>query len=286
MTSKRTDVLSLTTSPAASIQNATRQLEHVSILEELFRDGSETCVPFPNDLFDAVIQINYLRAISAHSVSDDSSGILFATSVQTLLERILCFSVTEWAERKASEYDTGTAVTTAKPPSGFLEPVFDNWLRIAHVYHAAVVLYAVRSLTLDIPSLFLAHNPSDPASSLISAPDLHDNTRHILSRNLHLVFSSRKEEKKALGKALVWPLFVAGIEAGDHEDGVDEREFISSALLSLTTSIGSLNLRDAETFLRCYWQRNSMRGYSPLSHDRLRWDEIFTDVEGRCAFFM
>lgn len=272
--------------PVISIPDASRQLEYASLLDELFRDGTETCVPCPNDLFDALIQINYLRAVSICSVCDDSSGISFTTSVQTLLERILSFSVTEWAERKALEYGTDTVVALAKSNPGFLQPSLDNWLRIASVFHAATILYAIRSLALDIPSLLLAQTLLDPDSPHISVDDLHESTRQTLYKTIHAIFSSQKEDEKIIQKVIVWPLFVAGIEAGDYDDAADEREFISRKLRSLSTYLVGLNIRDAEAFLRCYWHRNSTKGYSSSFHDRRRWDEIFTGVQGRCAFFM
>jgi hypothetical protein len=282
-TIERTDVLSVTTSPPVSLLEASRQLEYSPLLEEFFHDGAETCIPCPNELFDGIIQINYLRAVSIHSVCDDSSGISFAISVQSLLQRILSFPATAWAERKAFEYGAGTAVTLEKPIPGFLQPSKDNWLRIASVYHAATILYGIRSLALDIPSLLLEQNPLDPASPHITVETLHETMRQTLSQNIRAIFSSQKEDQRILTKVIVWPLFVAGIEAGDSQDGDEEKEFIASALRSLTTRIASLNLRDTERFLSRYWRQNS---YSSSFYDRRRWDEIFAGVQGRCAFFM
>lgn len=206
--------------------------------------------------------------------------------MQTLIERILSFHMAEWAERKAFEYGTGTVISLAKPTPGFLQPSLDNWLRIARVFYSATILYAVRSLALDIPDLHLAQCPPDPDTPHISVEDLHERTRRTLYHDIHSICTSQKEDQKNVKKVLVWPLLVAGIEAGDYVDAAEEREFIASNIRSLSTYVGSLNLRDTEAFLRSYWHQNSTRAYPSSFYERRRWDEIFSGAHGRRAFFM
>lgn len=151
------DVMSATTTDHLPLQDAERALEYRALIPGFFRNGLETCLPCPNDMFDAIIRINHLRAtVEAgcydHDNDDDEneSASVLRSSVRDLLQSILSFSVTAWATERADEYNANSNVDVEYAEKHrFIVPAWDDWLRIGGAYHSAVLLYCIRSLALD-----------------------------------------------------------------------------------------------------------------------------------------
>jgi hypothetical protein len=262
-----------------------KQMEYLPLLTNVFRDGTETTIPCPNELFDAIIRINYLRVVT-QPVCDDDSRDSSEEVIKDLLQSVLSFSPNGWANNKALEYGTDSIVPVSKPIPNFVWPGKENWLRVATIFQAAVILYCIRSLALDFPNMLVMHRaPGQDTDAPIKIEHLHSSTRKVLFNDLYEVFSSTNEDVRILGKVLIWPLFVAGVEAGEDANATRERELISVAFRSLSTSIGSLNLRDAEAHLQRYWCC-TVSNADPCFLDRRRWEEVFSGVHGRRAFFM
>ena len=285
----RADVMSATAVPGPlSIIETSQQMAYCEIIPELFQDGSETSVPIPNELFDAIIHINHLRAILGNpGITEEvvyrGDIISLKRSISALLQRIISFSMSQWADRMVSRYKVNTNRSVpAERRSGFIDPGKDGWLQIARAYHAATVIYCVRSLALDNTELVCTPQTSDQsAQSYVSITDIHLVAKQTLFKTLK-VLASHKADEPFLGKLVTWPFFVAGIEAATDSDATEVRQVVSSSLLYLSILLGALNLRDTRSFLMNLWSQTCDRG----EHGRQRWSDLLQDVQGRCAYFM
>jgi hypothetical protein len=208
------DVMSATTLGSLPVNEAQRQLGYLPLLDTLYDDGSGTCMPCPNELLDAIIQINHLRATSPSAlglVQDGGSNgfhhdpatqhTVFKAAVRDLLNVILSFSAPRWASKMMQRYASEAAnIPKAKPNSRFIQPTRDDWLRIGGVYHAAVLVYCIQSLALDFDELLRVPCPTDAAEPLpmsqstgLSSSDIHGNANkevtssYVTIHDIHLV---------------------------------------------------------------------------------------------------
>ncbi|WEW61603.1 hypothetical protein PRK78_007094 [Emydomyces testavorans] len=281
------DIMSATTTSALPIKEAARQLEYRELISDIFQNGSETCVLCPNALLDAIIQINHLRALRHHPIETcTNTG---ENTVRSIMQSILSFPLSEWADSRSNHYSqTAADALIGEARSGFIQPTRNDWFQIASIYYAAVLLYCIRSLALDLSDELLSQprvlGPSDPAVSYVAVKEIQTMARHILFDCLHTVLSPKEYEKRPLEKVLIWPIFIAGVEAAMDPEYVDERRFIADALHNMSKALGTLTLRDAKLFLRELSSRMSERDRAATS--QLWWDDIFRNVKGRCAFFM
>ncbi|KAH7091343.1 fungal-specific transcription factor domain-containing protein [Paraphoma chrysanthemicola] len=192
------------------------------------RDSYNLIFPYnlcPPALFFLTIRTNHLRA--------RASAVLFAGEIdpghaleaQDLLAEIEAFSPEDWAQPGAS---------------------YDEWLCIGIVYQAAVALYttmSLQSLTILPSSLEMNSMRSIHAARLVEA----------LTEAL---------KSPRLVNFLIWPLVVAGVEAGFGDDAT--RYWIGQQLSELSRRLGTSSPLKAQAVLRRYWAR-----------EEPGWDECF-----------
>lgn len=283
--------MSATTTAALPLPEANRQLEYRELIPDLFQNGFETCVVCPNELLDSIIQINHLRALRHHSAkglnASDRSEVLGT------IQSILSFSVSEWADNMSSHYfRTAAKALVGEVRSGFIRPTRDDWVQISSIYYAAVLLYGIRSLALDLPEELLrvpcglerSHPTTTMMMSHVTIAEIQIVARQLLFDGLRTVSSPQKAKKAPLAKVLIWPIFVAGVEAAMDSECAGEESFICDVLHDLAKSIGTLTLRDAKVFL-CELKRrvSELDCGATLS---TWWEDIYENIKMRCAFFM
>ncbi|EAS27689.3 uncharacterized protein CIMG_10294 [Coccidioides immitis RS] len=281
------DIMSATTAAALPVAEATRQLEYCALIPDMFQNGLETCVICPNELLDAIIQINHLRSLRHYGIrsitgTDETVG-------KSIMQSIISFPVSEWADKMSAHYSkTAADVLIGETRSGFIQPTRDDWIQIATMYYAAVLLYCIRSLALDSLEEVLrvpcTLGSSESMVSYVTVEETQAVARQILFDRLGSVLSQGKRGKQALEKVLIWPIFIAGIEAAMDPRYAGRRRFVCEALHTLSRSLGTLTLRDAKVFLCGLWSRISKQDGNGIS--QYWWDDIFKGAKGRCAFFM
>ncbi|ODH44663.1 hypothetical protein ACO22_00820 [Paracoccidioides brasiliensis] len=286
------DVLGATTSRnVLSMSDASRQLGYSKDLPHIFCNGSESFVPCPNELFDYIIRINYFRALSAHAVGTNNMMIDFA-NIQMLLQNILSFSAPNWADGMVQHYANTAVIPHRKTTGDFIiRPDRDIWLQIATIYQAAILLYCIRSLALDFQGLILASYSSDTAADMISyvtVQDIQIVARQTLSDHLGKIFAPGSDLlRQSLARVVTWPLFIAGVEAGDHfEDATALRKLVLSAFGRLSRALGTLHFRDARAFLENEYRRRDSISIAGNPDYRCWWDDVFEQLPDRCAFFV
>ncbi|KAG5299682.1 C6 transcription factor [Histoplasma capsulatum G186AR] len=286
------DVLGGTTSrQVLSMDDISRQLGYVGDLSHIFHNGSETFVPFPNELFECVIQINYYRTLSMDAIGTNGMLMDFGNDIQSLLQRILSFSAAGWADSMTKYYSATSVVPHGDAAGEFIQPDRSHWLQIAAIYQSAVLLYCIRSLALNFEGLILASCASDATPDMISyvtVQDIQIVARQTLSDNLGKIFTPESDlRRQSLARVVTWPLFVVGIEAGDDfEDALTLREFVTSSFMRLSRALGTLNYRDARAFLVSEYNRRDNIRHAGNSDYQCWWNDVFEHLPDRCAFFM
>ncbi|KAM5435278.1 hypothetical protein MferCBS31731_006243 [Microsporum ferrugineum] len=287
-----TDVLSFTTiSASLPILDTRRQLEYVEIISDVYQNGSGTCFPCPNELFDAIIQINHLRALSENAIvevgQEDGSTASFKAAVHALLEKILSFPIASWADQMDDRCSQQPAsFTRSDPKKAYLRPTRDDWVHIASVYHAATAIYCVRSLALGLDELlhvsFMVDQPIPP--SYVSTSDVLLVAKKILFDRLREILVTVTDPRKSFIKVLVWPMFVAGVEAAVDPEAGEIRTLLESVLRRLCRSLGTLSICGLRNFLMALWDHvGQIDGYE---QHLWSWSELLMLSPGRSIFFM
>ncbi|EFR03660.1 hypothetical protein MGYG_06656 [Nannizzia gypsea CBS 118893] len=328
------DVMTYTTiSSSLPMLDARRQLEYSEIIPEVYQNGSGTCVPCPNELFDAIIQINHLRAVAeSQSQSQSQSGIVelvqdqedgspgstassnsnsnnnsLKASVHALLQNILSFPIASWADAmhdQSGHHPVGCS--KSDPKKAYLRPERADWVRIASIYHAATAIYCVRSLghLLDADELLHVSVPcpatttsasssfsSSPSTSYVSTSDILSVAKQILFDKLREVLVTVTDPRQSFVKVLLWPMFVAGVEAALDTDNeaAEFRSLLESVLRRLCRSLGTLSICGLRNFLLALWehlgQLQSQSQFQSHPHS-WSWSELMMLSPGRSVFFM
>ncbi|PGG97903.1 hypothetical protein GX51_07077 [Blastomyces parvus] len=285
------DVLAGTTSQKVlSMVAVSRQLGYLEDIPFIFHNGSETFVPCPDKLFECIIQINYYRTLSVQAIGTDRMPMNFGNDVQSLIQSILSFSAAGWADSMTQYYTASSVTPRGKAMGEFIQPDRSNWLQIATIYQSAVLLYCIRSLALNFEGLILATCASDATPDMISyvtVQDIQIVARQTLSDNLANIFTPDSDlRRQSLARVVTWPLFVAGIEAGDHFEGaLALREFVTSSFMRLSRALGTLHYRDARDFLLSEYSRRDSIRCAGDSEYQCWWNDVFELLPDRCAFF-
>ncbi|DAA75732.1 TPA_exp: putative C6 transcription factor [Trichophyton benhamiae CBS 112371] len=309
------DVMSYTTiSSSLPMLDARRQLEYTDIIQEVYQDGSGTCIPCPNQLFDAIIRINHLRALaesysnstiielqdldredaspssSSTSTTTSSSTSTLKTSIHALLQDILSFPIASWADTMHQQTVTqqqASSCSRLDPKKAFLRPDRPDWVRIASIYHAATAIYCVRSLghLLDQDQLLhvsFSASTSTPTASYVSVSDILLVARKILLETLREVLLTVSDPRKSFVKVMLWPMFVAGVEAAvdSRPETVQFRSLLESVLRRLCRSLGTLSICGLRNFLLSLWE------HARLHPHLWSWSELMALSPGRSVFFM
>ncbi|EGD92211.1 hypothetical protein H112_00287 [Trichophyton rubrum D6] len=300
------DVMSYTTiSSSLPMLDARRQLEYTDVIQEVYQDGSGTCIPCPNQLFDAIIRINHLRALAescsspaiielqdldredGSPSSSTSSTTSLKASVHALLQDILSFPIASWADSMHQQTVTRqqAAYSRSDPKKAFLRPDRADWVRIASIYHAATAIYCVRSLgqLLDPDQLLHVSFPSTTSTaSYVSMSDILLVARKILREKLREVLLTVSDPRKSFVKVMLWPMFVAGVEAAVdcQPETVQFRSLLESVLRRLCRSLGTLSICGLRSFLLSLWE------HARLHPHLWSWSELMALSPGRSVFFM
>ncbi|OIW24740.1 hypothetical protein CONLIGDRAFT_685687 [Coniochaeta ligniaria NRRL 30616] len=217
-----------TTSPASD-QVAVASFVHViGLIKDLYGMGIYPPFPCAEYLFLDMGSINHLRARTVDPVEAENNNFKsLVAEAHSLLDHISAFSPEEWAEANSSEFK-------------------DEWLLVARIYHCAVTLYCISSLQ----SLGL----------LPSTPQMQ--TRRAGQRDRLMVLLAEGFASPLLKKSLIWPLVVAGFEAGDGSDF--ERRFVATHLEDQSRELGSSQPLVAKAVFERFW-----------SGGKTRWDDCF-----------
>jgi hypothetical protein len=253
-----------TTGPPMTLEKARRQLEFINLLSVLYGNGLSTSVPCPPDLFASVIRANHLRSLTkwANSSQKDTHP-----AVLEILNQIGSFSPENWAaEVVFAQNPDVTDVTTSSKWSddesaicGDQTPSFSGWLCLANAYQCAVALYC-------IVSLCDAEYSEECDTAGIGC---FSSIRTSYLRALRQSLSEIAENNHQLGKLVLWPLVIAGLEI--HANDESSKFLIRHQLKSASVSLGTSSPLVAEELLVRLW---SCRDGSSCG-SRRRWDDIF-----------
>ncbi|KAK9419381.1 putative Fungal-specific transcription factor domain-containing protein [Seiridium unicorne] len=306
------DVMAATTAPSTHrcMYSATTMALHYWEIEPgIFQSNLAISMPCPEELFQVLILVNYLRAISSKKnlTSRRHAG------TRMVLEKLQSFSAVQWAmkmkgfrgwkpsgdgvdfDTTASEHGETSSPPTAKGPrsqgttpisskpsptlkreaSDTPEPtaqITDLWLNIGIVYRSAVLLYAIRTLIADL---------SEDKDILFTKDSPHLNLealclehRRALVECLTPIFSDATNAHQ-FGKLVYFPMFVCGMELGSADKEV--QDFVAQGLETVGTACGTLGPISAADELRGYWAASAEKGEG----EHVTWDEWF---EGKPDF--
>ncbi|KAK7957175.1 uncharacterized protein PG986_006397 [Apiospora aurea] len=272
--------------PVASLM----ALKYWEIEPNILRLLAATPNPCPEDVFQSIILINYLRTISR----DGKLRKRRQSGTRMVLDKILRFSPTEYAARmhnftgwKPNGKDVGFANSpdesqplppgsgsqrggsSSESPSSADSPSDqDLWLSVAAVYRAAALIYGLRTLVVDSEdddtTLLLPEEVTDVAA-------LREEACQTLTDTLTPVFSDQ-DTMYRIGKLVMWPLFILGMEV--HHRDLAQRKFFVDGFAMLSRMMGVLGPIGAIDELTHKWALDSER----TEGSRVAWDDYF---EGR-----
>jgi hypothetical protein len=249
----RLDIIGSTTSPHVEVHAAGRQLEVMSLLPVLYGNGLTTCFPCPPDLLSEVIRINHLRSRfpSVRAVNTDPALLRETkhSAALDILRRVRAFPTDKWAAEVV--VGLGGSDTAAS------EAGFSGWHAIATIYQSAIAIYCMASLFQDAEPC----TPGDTAPPGQLVPEVLASARKACSS---VLLSRLREVSRCaqLRKMILWPLFVAGVEA---EDEATER-FITGELQWISNALGGAAPLVAKDLLekRVWGLRSGRRSWDGL----------------------
>ncbi|RYP32550.1 hypothetical protein DL767_005162 [Monosporascus sp. MG133] len=332
------DVMAATTTPSTHkyMAVATSMALHYWEAEPgIFQSNLAVSSPCPEELFQTLILVNYLRSIS----HKDRLKSRRQSGTRMVLKKLRSFNPVEWATRMKGfkgwkktgdgvEFDTplrgarspsesqspepapqrgqtgfpasdhhhhhhhhhrhhhhhhhqhhqhnnlpsppyGTPPSLTDKSSGI--PESDLWLNIAVIYRAAIMLYTVRTLILDLREDKAFLYEEEPDLDIIT---LRLDARQQLAAALAPIFSDRASAR-TLGKLVFFPMFVCGMEAGPNDR--DLQDFIANGLERVGQACGTFGPIGAVDELRGKWAADAQ---APKG-THVTWDEYF---EGRPDF--
>jgi hypothetical protein len=179
----------------------------------------------PPTLFFSTIQISQLRASASTVLFSGTMDPAHSLEAQDLLTEIESFIPEDWAQ--PGEH-------------------YEEWLQVGTIYQSAVALYC----TMAFQSLTIL-----PSTLEMNAMRCIHGDR--LLANLRIAM-----ETPRLVKFMMWPMVVAGVEAGYR--GEATQYWIAKQLSELSRLLGTSSPLKAEAVLRRYWQK-----------EEKGWDECF-----------
>lgn len=332
---------------------ASMALHYWEVEPDIFQYNLGVSSPCPEELFQTLILVNYLRSI-AHK---DKLKSRRQSGTRMVLKKLRAFNPVKWATRMKSfrgwkktgdgvEFDeprtvrssSGGGATPGPEPepepepqrgqTGFPAsdyhhqhkhkyrnqyhhnlpsppystpgltaktsgiPESDLWLNIAIIYQAAILLYTIRTLILDLPEdkSFLYEATATGAGSAVagSGPEsgsggeadqqdfdedldlisLRLEARQALRSSLAPIFTDH-ESAKTLGKLVFFPMFVCGMEAGPNDR--DLQEFIAGGLERVGQACGTFGPIGAVDELRGKWAADA----AAPKGTHVTWDDYF-----------
>lgn len=247
--------MSFTTSPRSTVALTDSwindQIQYLESIPDLYKTGLSTCFACPTELFVDIIRINLLRA--AEQLATDIHQP--TASFRDILNNILRFSPLEWVATNLCDQNLAM-------PSDIqaIESMMSGWLSIAEIYHAAVTLYCLGSLT--------------PLSRFIQSASLISQARNASYSSIKFYLIkvlSTTDGTTHMRKLLLWPLVIAGIETGSDDSSF--RVFITTQLNLMSSALGTFAPIEARQFLESHW---TSLDNCPLSQEK-PWDLMFNE---------
>jgi hypothetical protein len=300
-----------TSSTHRNMYKATNMALHYWEAEQsFFQSILAISAPCPEELFQALIMINYLRSVSgmSHLTSRRHAG------TRMVLKKLLSFSAPKWANKMEGfagwkpsgdgvdfvgprfEQSEGSSPSSTEPmPSRTMTPILPTpplsisqgelsvshkpagiieanlWLHIGIVYQSAVTLYAIRTLILDLAEeKSFLHNSEMTKDINVDAVRLE--SRKALAEALAPFYSGLKNAHQ-FGKLVYFPMFVCGMETCNEEPAL--QNFVARGLETVGRACGTLGPISAADELKGYWNvcANEER--------HVTWDDYF---QGRPDF--
>ncbi|KAL7627773.1 hypothetical protein AAE478_001968 [Parahypoxylon ruwenzoriense] len=289
------DVMAAVTSPSTRIRMGVMKRlpdEYGDAEIGILRSILATSVPCPEELFSCLMIINYIRPIVTMGKHP---------WVQHVFGTIHSFNPTEWAKemkhfrgwnRTGDDVDFDMSHGQSQAPKqptllsseSYIQSslyssvdnsslrarstgaqVPDLWLSIGVVYHAAMFLYATRTLILDAP---LGKLSLDKEGQAADYKGLRLQARQTLVIWLTPLFRDIDSTRK-IGKLVFFPLFVCGMEVGPGEG--DLQNFILGALQKMHESLGTYGPATVMGQLKRKWATDA----AATTGCRLTWDHFF-----------
>jgi hypothetical protein len=289
--------------------NATKMALHYKEVEsDIFQWNLAISMPCPEELFQVLILVNYLRAIS----NKTNLIPLRQSGTRMVLAKLQSFSAPQWAMKmkgfkgwkssgdgvdfdvvgsgrqevsspstSSASQSQGATPTSSKPSpklkretSDTPEPaarITDLWLNIGIAYRSAIFLYAVRTLITDLPEDkgFLDTEGTAHLDLEVGCRD----SRQALAECLTPIFSDATNAHQ-FGKLVYFPMFVCGMELRSEDE--DFQDFVAHGLETVGIACGTLGPISAADELRSYWAASAEK-----EGEHITWDEWF---EGKPDF--
>lgn len=233
-----------------------------------------SCCPCPKALFEAIAPTNLLRA----SLCNDGSGSIqqpaeeTSRSIRSIMAGIANFSPQSWLTD-----------LTAIIPFQLSSP---DWLALISCYHAVTLLYCLRTLVFDTPfgdpailSSILADTFGTTVAETVRIGALRALFHH-LGCPLYSFGAAGLKADSVAWNVVVWPLFIAGFEAGG--EGLTSAEargmkaFVTDKLRHVTMLLGSRSVSDSQRLLEKCWASREIGGGTGLDCGPT-WDESFPE---------
>ncbi|KFY50404.1 hypothetical protein V495_00288 [Pseudogymnoascus sp. VKM F-4514 (FW-929)] len=248
------DVMSITTCPPSTISGARswihEQEQYLNIIPDIYKSGLSTCFACPTELFMGIIRINQFRAVQRWSKME---ACKWPVSSQDILDHVLQFSPLEWVATNLCSQNPAT-----KSGIQSVASTMSGWLSIAEIYHAAVSLYCLGTLSLSIESIESASTICETGMASYSTLKFH----------LIKIFSAT-DGTEQMRKLLLWPLVIAGIETKGYD--ANFRMFITTQLNWMSSALGTFAPIEARQFLESHWRSVDN---CPLPKE-MQWDLMF-----------
>ncbi|KAI1760079.1 fungal-specific transcription factor domain-containing protein [Hypoxylon sp. FL1150] len=281
------DVVAATTAPSTHkyMATATSMALHYWEAEEgIFQSILAISAPYPEDLFQSLILVNYLRSISGKP----KLTLRRQAGTRMVLAKIRSFNPVEWATRmrgfrgwkrtgdgvefdtsqgtESSPTDSQTTIDCSSEISGS-----ELWLSIGVIYRAAVLLYTIRTLILDLPEEkgFLYDD-----DLTLDVEKLRVQTHQTLAHALVPLFHDMDCARR-IGKLVFFPVFICGMETSP--DDSEQQEFVERGLYMLGQTMGTFGPISAIDELRRKWAADT----AAPEGQPVTWDDHF---QGRPDF--
>ncbi|KAF2134984.1 hypothetical protein P153DRAFT_372221 [Dothidotthia symphoricarpi CBS 119687] len=170
----------------------------------------------PPALFFDLIRINQLRKSASASLLLYIDNPAHALEAQEILARIEAFIPEDWAQPGAH---------------------YDEWLLIGTIHQSALAIYC----TMSLQSLGVLPNNLEMDAMRSAHGDR-------LRTSLTTAFNSTR-----LSRFVMWPLVVAGVEAGYRSENV--RRWVAQRLSEMSRDLGTSSPLRARKVLMRYWER-------------------------------
>ncbi|KAH8681047.1 fungal-specific transcription factor domain-containing protein [Xylariales sp. PMI_506] len=288
------DVMSATTTASTHKDMAvatTMAVRYWEIEPGVLQFMATTCMPCPDDLFRVLVLVNYLRTIMGKPAMHRK----WKTGTKMAFEKVMIFSPTDYASKmqyfngwstngKEVGFSPVHSPSADSPTSSASSPSTDTsrsssdrdlWLSLGSMYRASTLLYALQTLVMDS-----GEHPAElmPEGMHIDLNELRAETVQALYNALAPVFSD-PISMHHIGKLIMWPLFILGMETSHANTKL--RDFVTNSFAILSQELGSLGPLGAIDALGVKWKIDAE---AAPNGTRVTWDDYFQGREDYIVF--